>query len=1123
MIQNKKRIISLILILTLLVSALVVGAVTANAAGENVSDFSTEDVGGNAYTTRTTAKGWVGVNCSKTTVDNETAFIMNGKTTAVGSITSPSLSGGVSSITFGYANTYSESNGVSVTITVTSSSGEQSTTLSKAKADVTQNTPYSHTWELETPITGDFTIKFTNNSPSKSTSNKDRVSIFNVTWVSYTGGGTTEPDTPACEHTNKVAIGEAKDATCTEAGITAGEKCSACGETITAQKEISALGHNYVNGACSVCGANEPNYVFKKVTATPADWSGTYLIVYEGESVAFNGALTTLDATSNHIGITINNGEIAFNEQLNESTFIIAKSDSGYTIKSASGYYIGQDSNKNGLLSNQTTTYSNTISLNSDGSIQIVGSGLAVLRYNATSGQYRFRYYTSSTYSNQKAIVLYKLVEKEAVVCTHEEAVYTSNNDGTHNVACECGYAENNIACSGGETSCVSGKLCEFCGFEYDTEKKNHNYLGGSCSVCTEEAPDFSGRYYIASIRSSGNYWYMTNSIDDKSDRYLIVDSNVTDLPSQISEHVLSQIFVLESYGNGKYYIYAEGITGDAKYLGWTSGNSGTLVEKESEDVVLLTVDYLESEVFNIHFAASDAERYLALNGTTGNDYFAFYKSGQKQDLSLIPVSDHVYAEATCTAPKTCACGATEGEALGHNHENCPHVACVGDGYYTDLQDAVNAAAVAGGDVHLIKDVVLTEKQITVTSGELVIYLDGHNITAEYSGDVVEVLLVSGTGVVNIEGDGKLYSKTPADRSNCVVSAIDGGQVYIYGGKYVSSGCAVIYATRGGHIKISGGYFEAEVPYDVDGRYYVLDFNEAETNGFGTIAVTGGTFVKFNPANHSNDGKDYTNKVVEGYVVKAVGDIYTVVELDDISGEAIVGDTYYETLQDAIAGATAGSVIVLNSDVTVEGDLTIENQVTINLNGKTLTAGAVVTFFEGTQFIGEGKLVVAKDSLYNIEGETKYVPVWNAPVLGENDEVVTPGYYTFSEVKDQIKESTVEDTEVVVFRPAFENKEIKKEFADGAADNGISFVINITWGTGDNAVSKQYTLTDEFIANVYNVEAPKAIQLGFENWQADVEYTVTLRIVSGGLYYETTLCTMLNGDVAPNVPTSVTE
>ena len=82
-----------------------------------------------------------------------------------------------------------------------------------------------------------------------------------------------------------------------------------------------------------------------------------------------------------------------------------------YYIKSASKYYIGQTSDANGLKANKTTTYSNTISFNKDGTVNIV-SGEAYLRYNASSGQYRFRYYKSSSYTGQKAICLYKLVEE---------------------------------------------------------------------------------------------------------------------------------------------------------------------------------------------------------------------------------------------------------------------------------------------------------------------------------------------------------------------------------------------------------------------------------------------------------------------------------------------------------------------------------------------------------------------------------------------------------------------------------------------------------------------------------------------------------------------------------------
>ena len=56
----------------------------------------------------------------------------------------------------------------------------------------------------------------------------------------------------------------------------------------------------------------------------------------------------------------------------------------------------------------------NTISWE-DGSPKIVAQRGAVLRYNATSGQTRFRYFKSGTYTNQKAIALYKYTEGEVV------------------------------------------------------------------------------------------------------------------------------------------------------------------------------------------------------------------------------------------------------------------------------------------------------------------------------------------------------------------------------------------------------------------------------------------------------------------------------------------------------------------------------------------------------------------------------------------------------------------------------------------------------------------------------------------------------------------------------------
>ena len=65
-----------------------------------------------------------------------------------------------------------------------------------------------------------------------------------------------------CTHANTVAIGEAKDATCTVDGITAGAMCADCNEVIEAQQAIAAFGHSYdvKEGAdgfykeCASCG-----------------------------------------------------------------------------------------------------------------------------------------------------------------------------------------------------------------------------------------------------------------------------------------------------------------------------------------------------------------------------------------------------------------------------------------------------------------------------------------------------------------------------------------------------------------------------------------------------------------------------------------------------------------------------------------------------------------------------------------------------------------------------------------------------------------------------------------------------------------------------------------------------
>ena len=87
-----------------------------------------------------------------------------------------------------------------------------------------------------------------------------------------------QTEIPALGHKEEVVAG--KDATCTEKGLTEGKKCSVCGEILVAQTEIPAKGHSYKDGKCTVCGAEDPNYQPEQ-PEDPEPKPGTYAITYE--------------------------------------------------------------------------------------------------------------------------------------------------------------------------------------------------------------------------------------------------------------------------------------------------------------------------------------------------------------------------------------------------------------------------------------------------------------------------------------------------------------------------------------------------------------------------------------------------------------------------------------------------------------------------------------------------------------------------------------------------------------------------------------------------------------------------------------------------------------------------
>lgn len=158
---------------------------------------------------------------------------------------------------------------------------------------------------------------------------------------------------------------------------------------------------------------------YTKITSASELEAGRYLIVYESGSLAFDGS-NVQDAVNNGVGVSIADGKIEATESVDSCSFILAKSGVDWTIKAFDGKYIGATANSNSLKAEKGTAYKNSITINTTGGHDIVGSGGAYLRFNSASNQNRFRYYQSSSYTNQKPVYLYK-----------RSGIIDSDEDGT--------------------------------------------------------------------------------------------------------------------------------------------------------------------------------------------------------------------------------------------------------------------------------------------------------------------------------------------------------------------------------------------------------------------------------------------------------------------------------------------------------------------------------------------------------------------------------------------------------------------------------------------------------------------------------------------------------------------
>ena len=242
----------------------------------------------------------------------------------------------------------------------------------------------------------------------------------------------------------------------------------------------------------------------------------------------------------------------------------------------------------------------------------------------------------------------------------------------------------------------------------------------------------------------------------------------------------------------------------------------------------------------------------------------------------------------------------------------------------------------AGYSVVLAEDVTITEAIKLVNGQKVTLDLAGKTITNSTAtgghqapndggetSTICEILYVGEGANVTIIGNGTMIANGDADYVQ-VLSAVDGGNVTIENGTFTSHGCTAIYATRNATVVIKGGHFEATDEY-YNGAF-LLDINEALAESeWGTITVSGGTFVKFNPANCAYDGSN-TNKLADGYhSIKGENNVYTVSKHSHTSETTaptctaagyttytcVCGDTYTEA-GEAATGHTNGTPVTEN-------------------------------------------------------------------------------------------------------------------------------------------------------------------------------------------------------------------
>ena len=367
------------------------------------------------------------------------------------------------------------------------------------------------------------------------------------------------------------------------------------------------------------------------------------------------------------------------------------------------------------------------------------------------------------------------------------------------------------------------------------------------------------------------------------------------------------------------------GITGTVLVYGTTTITGGTFNEKSTSTNARVVVTGRVDGYDSITYVKGGT-----FNGN-GNNVFHHLRPAQADDSFEVSggtfnksIPDYYCADGFIPTKNA---GGTYGVKEGQ------YVAKVGSKKYETLADAIRLAA-KGKTITLLCDVE-QNTQLTIDKS-ITLDLNGKTIknTEDIWGETANAILSITNGAkVTITGNGTIDAK----ENDCYTINVVKGDLTIENGTFY--GNVSVVQVEEGTLSVKGGTFDLHQKWEGSSKYLFNCIDSEFTSGNAKVAISGGTFVGFDPnvsPEQKVDGKTPSfaapgvgiTKNENGSFTAAAGMTAQILDKDGNSVKA------YNTLAEAVAAAQDGQTVRLLADVTLNEQIATGKAITIDGQSK---------------------------------------------------------------------------------------------------------------------------------------------------------------------------------------------